>query len=344
MKVNHVSMTVADYCAAFRRREVVVDTTYQRSSEVWPDRARSYLIETILKGFPVPKLTLHQRTDLKTKKTTKFVVDGQQRSRAMVDFYENRLTLTRSLDTEDAGGRTYDGLSEDLQQVFLSYSLDFDQFEAATENDVREYFRRINSFTAPLTPEEQRHARYQGDMKWFIHQLASRYEDPLVLLGVLTKKAAIRMGDAKLLAEITSALIYGVTTTSKASLDRMYSSNDRVFAESEPARLAITEAFDFVLALSGIRGTVLLKPHLFYALVLARIAMRGWPTLDGLAPEGGLPVSDAENRLLRLADVLEDPESNPEEQRFIDACSEKTNVRGQREARIARLAEAMAGQ
>ena len=229
MKVNPVNMTVADYCAAIRRKEVVIDRSYQRSAEIRPDRARSYLIETVLKGFPIPKLTLHQRTDLRTKKTVKYVVDGQQRTKALSDFYDNILRLSRALETEGARNNRYEDLDEDLQQAFLTYRLDFDQFEAASEDDVREYFRRINSFTAPLTPEEQRHASFQGEMKWFIYDLASKYENPLINLGVIAKRGAIRMADAKLMAEIVSALLLGITTTSKRSLDKLYEDFDRTF-------------------------------------------------------------------------------------------------------------------
>lgn len=344
MKVNPVNMTVADYCAALRRKEVVVDSTYQRSSEVWPERARSYLIETILKGFPIPKLTLHQRTDLRTKKTIKFVVDGQQRTRALLDFYDNNLQLSRVLETVEARSRSYDELEEELQQAFLTYRLDFDQFEAASEDDVREYFRRINSFTAPLTAEEQRHARFQGEMKWFVYDLAARYQNVLVNLGAITKKSSIRMADAKLIAEITSALLLGITTTSKSSLDKMYDTYDKTFDEAPEVEAAITEAMDFALSLPGIRSTALMKTHMFYSLILARIAVRGWDTLAALAPDGSKAIGpDAENRLLRLADALDDPDTHPKQKNFVEASSERTNVKSQREARVRMLAEALVG-
>jgi hypothetical protein len=180
-------------------------------------------------------------------------------------------------------------------------------------------------------------------MKWFIHELAAKYESPLVNLGVLTKKSAIRMADAKLLAELVSALLTGVTTTSKTSLDRMYADYDKRFDDSDAIREALVDGLDFTIALSGLRSTPLLKPHMFYSLVLARVAVRGWPTLSSLAPANPSPVSDAENRLLHLADVLDDPEGHPTEREFILASSEKTNVKSQREARVRRLAAALAG-
>ena len=136
MKTNLVNMTIADYCEAFDRNQVRIDRTYQRSSDVWPQAARSYLIETILKGFPVPKLALHQKTDLKSKATIKFVVDGQQRSAAILAFYNNELRLSRALELAAAAGKRYGELPEELQEDFLTYVLYFDQFEGSGDEDV----------------------------------------------------------------------------------------------------------------------------------------------------------------------------------------------------------------
>ncbi len=69
-------MTIADYCAAMTRREISTNSEYQRSDKVWPPAARSFLIETILQGYPIPKIFLFQITDLKSKKTVKEIVDG----------------------------------------------------------------------------------------------------------------------------------------------------------------------------------------------------------------------------------------------------------------------------
>ena len=78
-------MTVADYCAGLDRGELQVNQLYQRSDKVWPPAARSFLIETIILGYPLPKIFLFQKTDLKSKKTVKEIVDGQQRTRADQD-------------------------------------------------------------------------------------------------------------------------------------------------------------------------------------------------------------------------------------------------------------------
>ncbi len=347
MKINRVTMSINDYCRAFERREVVIDKTYQRSHEVWPDAARSYLIETLLKDFPIPKLAIHQVTDIKSKKTIKKVVDGQQRSMAILDFYSDKLRLSRRLELDEARGRTYSELPDELAEAFLAYVLVFDQFESASEEDVREYFRRINSYTAPLNAEEERHARFQGPMKWLIVDLANTYGDVFVNLEVLRKRSAVRMADAKLLAEIIHALIYGVMTTSKTKLNAMYhefDKGDEVKNEDE-IREAIDEAVDEILAMPDIHSTALMKMNVFYSLVLAIIRVkRAWPTLLDLLDKPKKPSAlgkKAVDNLLTLAEALEEPESFEDYEEFTDAAAERTNVKSQRETRIEWLAEAL---
>ena len=56
-------LTIADYCSAMSRHEIETNREYQRSDKVWPPAARSFLIETILLGYPVPKIFLFQKVD-----------------------------------------------------------------------------------------------------------------------------------------------------------------------------------------------------------------------------------------------------------------------------------------
>jgi hypothetical protein len=49
----------------------------------------------VLQDFPIPKLSLHQKTDIKSRRIIKEIVDGQQRSRALLDFYEDKFALAQ---------------------------------------------------------------------------------------------------------------------------------------------------------------------------------------------------------------------------------------------------------
>src|SRR5262245_17599459 len=108
-------MTIADFCASHERKEITINYDYQRNPDVWPDAARSFLIETILLGFPMPKLFIRQKTDVRSKTTTKEVVDGQQRTNAILEFFRGAFPLSRRAAPKTAAHKRYAELDEDLQ-------------------------------------------------------------------------------------------------------------------------------------------------------------------------------------------------------------------------------------
>ena len=341
-----ITLPVADYCNAYKRHDVRVDRKYQRNASVWPQRAQSYLIETILRGFPMPKLALHQQTDVRSRKSLKFVVDGQQRTNAIVDFFEGKLTLSNSLELEAARGKTLDGLSQYLQEAFLSYPLQFDQFEAAEEDVVREYFRRINSFTTPLNPEENRHANFQGNMKWFILKLAERHTETLVSLRTMSEREIVRMADRKLFAEIVHAMLNGVITTDSKKLNSLYRKYDTDdIPEEDQIRQAIDSACSRIVGWRELCTTSLVqKSHIFYSLMLAVISVEKKfprPLQEDVDCSSGVIHPNAEQNLLVISDALDSEDETNHFRVFVKASSEKTNTKDQRSTRIKWLATAL---
>lgn len=347
MMVQTVSTdyTVTDYCAAMDRREIVANREYQRSDRVWPPAARSFLIETILLGYPIPKIYLRQITDVKSRKAIKEIVDGQQRSGTIHDFFHNKLKLSKSSEIETAGGKSYDQLDDELKARFLDYRLSTDLFVSASDAQIRETFRRLNSYTVPLNPEEKRHAEYQGAFKWFVYELMREYEEALLSIGVLTEKQVIRMADTKLLAEFTYAIHHGVTTTKSRDLDRLYKENDRAFSGEPEIRRRFQDAMDWVISLPEIHNGPLMKPHIFYSLLIAMSHIR--QPADLIATVFEAPADyrfDREAVVTNLTSMAQALDDEIPAERFLDfvaACSEKTNVESQRKRRVMWLGMAL---
>jgi len=134
MKSNTTTFTIAEYVKQMQQGDIKVNKDYQRSNVVWPVAARSYLIDTILKGYPVPKLSLYQKTELKTRVTIKEIVDGQQRSQAVRDFFEGKFRISGH---STFTGRLFEQLEPEDQTAFISYPLSADVFAAATDSEVR---------------------------------------------------------------------------------------------------------------------------------------------------------------------------------------------------------------
>jgi hypothetical protein len=263
LKIQATHMTIADYCIAMQRSEIIVNRNYQRSDQVWPATAKSYLIETILLGYPVPKLSLYQVLDLKSRKTSKEIVDGQQRSVTIFQYNNGQFPLSRNLETEDVAGKTYSQLEPEFQTRFLEYSLAIDIFLSATPDEVVEVFRRMNSYTIPLNPEEHRHAIYQGPFKWFIARLARRLEAVFLAMGLFGQKQLVRMADIKLLTEICDALLNGIRTTNRSILDKLYLSRNEEFPEQADLGSWIEGAVDTIRSLPAVHNTSIVRPHIF---------------------------------------------------------------------------------
>ena len=339
MQSVSVNYTIAEYCQQYDEKTIVINRNYQRSPKIWPPSARSYLIDTILSGYPMPKILLRQRTDLQTRRTYKEVVDGQQRTMAIVDFFHDDLIITRG----EFRGKRLSTLDEDLQHKFLSYSLSADLFPEATDQDIRQVFRRINSYTVPLNPQELRYARYQGSFKWFIARLSTRYAQTLKDLGVFSEAQLSRMADSELLTEVIRAFTNGIESSSAAKLNEMYSRFDDEFPQEGEMEDVVDRVFSTILQIEGLRESALMPRFNFYSLATAiGHALRRFPSLPEFPVGEGLSSMEAvAYNLLALAEAVDSKDAGGRFGTFVSASSSATNRREQRTTRFGWMCRAL---
>jgi hypothetical protein len=337
--------TIADYCEAMKRGDILVNRDYQRSAKVWPSIARSFLIETIILGLPMPKIYLYQKVDVKSKKTFKEIVDGQQRSIAIRDFYDDSFRASGSLDSPQLASRLYSEMAEDDQKAFLDYQLSADLFISASDEEVRDVFRRMNSYTVPLNPEEKRHAVYQGPFKWFVHRLGRQYDKAFIRLGIFSENKIVRMADSKLITEVCHALLNGIQTTKEKQLDATYRDHDERFPMENEIKQRLTRSFDQLIEWDELHGGPLMAPHVVYSLVLALTHMhKAVPALDPLWRSDNQTVFDRSivvGNLSMLAEAIESSTMSEATRDFVDGCSMKTNTAEQRVKRFRSICNAL---
>ena len=128
---------ISDFLEWHNQKRLIINSDFQRGS-VWTPAARAYLIDTILRELPIPKIYLRTNIDINTKKSIREVVDGQQRLRAIIDFSNDKITLPKR--TGEFSGLKYSTLNEELKNIFLNYPLAVDQLVNATDNHVLEVF------------------------------------------------------------------------------------------------------------------------------------------------------------------------------------------------------------
>jgi 5-methylcytosine-specific restriction endonuclease McrA len=124
------------------RHKYKVDLTYQRPAGAWSTQDNQCLIDSLLKGEPVPLFFINE----KTEEGFFYVVDGQQRLHAIKLFYDNKLKLNQKFSGEENHGKTFNGenpISDDQRETFLNYTLKFHMLEDYDDERIRLIFSRL---------------------------------------------------------------------------------------------------------------------------------------------------------------------------------------------------------
>ncbi|MDR6803137.1 hypothetical protein J2Y45_000407 [Dyadobacter sp. BE34] len=148
------------------RNELLIPDAYFQRNLVWREIHNKDFIKTILLGFPFPQIFISKgKVDVINMTTVSCIVDGQQRSNAIIKFIENEF---------DVDGRYFDNLSPDEKSAFLKYEIAV--IELDIENDdpkVQQIFQRINRTSNALTVIEKLASEYSVSEYMLVAKLLS---------------------------------------------------------------------------------------------------------------------------------------------------------------------------
>ena len=162
---------VADFLSWEKDKALELNPHFQRRA-VWTRNARSHLVETVLRGYPMPKVFMRTKIDLERQVPVREIVDGQQRVRAILDFASGKFGLNARGGA--FAGRTYSDLDSEQKEDFLAYAVAVEQLVGASDQEVLDIFSRLNTYSVPLNHAEQRHAKYHGDFKSYVPRTFAR--------------------------------------------------------------------------------------------------------------------------------------------------------------------------
>lgn len=165
------------------RSAIADDPPYQRESSIWSLEKQQLFIDSLLNGYDVPKVYLH---DLRGKHPTKVyaVVDGKQRLSTIWRYLADEFPLANDFrieptnlpelppDVRQPGANAYfSELDPAWQHVLRRTHLAVVLIQNATEMDIEDLFSRLNN-GEPLNGAEKRNAM-GGDAMRMIREIAN---------------------------------------------------------------------------------------------------------------------------------------------------------------------------
>ena len=336
---------ISDFLDWNRAKSLSLNPYFQRR-RIWSHSAKVDLIDTILRGFPMPKVYLRQKINLSSMTSLREVVDGQQRLSTFFEFADDKITLNKR--AREFAGLKYSDLDASFQEAFLSYPIAVEQLINASDDDVLEVFARLNSYTLPLNPQELRHATFSGDFKWAVNSCARRWSILWDQYEIVSTRERVRMADDQLMAEMFGIILDGVTDGGQPNIKKLYERMEEDFPYQDAAQGKIDSVLSYFVEnfADSLKGTAVLRaPHflmLFAALAHSRVGL----PLGGIGDE--MPnrsladfadMSRVYENMTTLAGVLETPEPDttiqkPNLRRFKAASASSTQRISSRKTRF----------
>lgn len=209
----------------FDKGQLDLDPPYQRRS-VWSPKDRRYFIDTILNNYPAPPIFLHKSLD-EAGRPTYHVVDGKQRLQTIIMFRDNKVAIPSDFGDVALQNKRWKAIDKAAKETFWNYVLIVEMLQDAGEAAIKNTFERINRNSRKLTPQEMRHAKYDG---WFIRAVeAEAVQEEWRNFGVVTTGRAKRMADTQFISELFAVVMRGkISGFDQDDLDQIYADFDEI--------------------------------------------------------------------------------------------------------------------
>lgn len=264
---DSTTYSVNDFLEWYDRKQLVLSPKFQRRS-VWKDVAKSFLMDSIIREKPLPKIFIRQITDIKTRTTIREVVDGQQRLRTIIDFINDGFRIKRA-HNQEYGEKYFSQLDEDAQSMILTYKFSVDTLIGVEDSEIMDIFARLNTYTTPLNKQELINAEFYGYFKQAVYGISYKYNKFWIENKIFTEYQTMRMNEVELTADLFIAFIDGIQ--SRKVVKTYYKKYDEEFDERSILESRFDEIISLVIRLFGdtLKKSNFRKPALFYALFLA---------------------------------------------------------------------------
>lgn len=311
---------------------LVLTPKFQRRG-VWKTPARAFLIDTLLRGFPVPPIYIRTGQSEDRTKVIREVIDGQQRIAAVLEFMAGQFRLSKTLKAPWAN-KTFSQLSEIEQGNIRTYTFSTEIFQGVSDSEVLELFSRLNTYSVPLNNQELRNGRFFGAFKQLAYLLSRQRLEFWRRHKFFTELNIARMLEVEFVSEVLIAQLAGMQDKKK-SIDSFYDDYD----DELPGHAVLEKRFNDVLntidglSSDGLAETEFRRPPLLYTLYcVVHHRLFGLPGQSLSTPKKPLTTSETlqfQETLEKLSSIIEKAKSQEDiparYRNFVGACLRQTD-------------------
>lgn len=295
--------------------ELNLSPKFQRNS-VWNDQAKSYLIDSIIRGLPIPPVFIRQKVDVAAAKIFREVIDGQQRLRAILDYYDGKFAVKGPFAEIGYRNKKYEELSDELKQNFLEYDIATQIVKSKPDSIIYDMFARLNTNNMVLNKQELRNAKFWGLFKGLIYEMGREFKELSISWKIFTDKDFSRMRDYELINSLVIYLIDGVRSETPAIVDTYYKNHEEKFDNLELYLNRFLEIIQKIKTIydNGYVLTYFNRPRYFYTLFVCFDKFQKhnnkWPNYNDFIPkisllENALESDEYSNDVSDLAKIKE---------------------------------------
>jgi hypothetical protein len=278
MDIKHQQFKVSDFLSWQREGSLVLSPSFQRRP-VWKPSAKSYFMDTVVRGLPVPIIFIRERIDLATQTAIREIVDGQQRLRTLFTYIDSTSLpdynkdrdpfVVSSQHNKELAGKEFVRLGGEIQRRILGYEFSTHVLPSDTEDrDLLMIFARLNSTGVQLNGQELRNAEYFGLFKTTAYELALEQLERWRTWHIFNEEQIARMNEVELTSDLLMTMIDGLTGKSQPKLNALYKRFDEQFAFEPAASIRFRRVMDLIDEVLGtsIPVTVFSSEVYFYSL------------------------------------------------------------------------------
>lgn len=296
-----VTYKVSDFLTWNRNKKLILSPDFQRRL-VWTDNYKSYLIDTIIRGLPIPIIIIRDKlVSLDDYEPEREVVDWQQRLTTLFSYIINQDFKLKKIHNPEYGNSYFKDLPSEIQQRILNYKFSIYELPSSvTDAQVLEIFSRLNSTWYKLNKQELRNAEYSGEFKNTIYSVSASFIDMFLSWDLFTLSEISRMKEVELTTDLFIYMIDWLKARKPELFDSYYEKYDDDFPNADDYKVKYSYVLNSIneLIWEELPSTIFSKDSMFYHLFAVFYTYLFWTQ-----PKSKIP-SWWKNKLLTISENI----------------------------------------